>query len=87
MEQRLDIVPLPDKTYEVAKAQTTLFQLTEQLTQPEACFEERLGIVAQLQNMSSLALEHQTVEVGYEQCEVALHYDNYSCSSVSKSWV
>ncbi len=56
VEQRLEIVPPEvEETIEVVKVQENpstrsgqVFQLIEQLKRPELCFEERLGIVADL---------------------------------------
>ena len=61
IEQRLEIVPeLKNETnHEVVKVleRNQMLGWVEQLAQPKLCFNERLGIVTQLQSLLSLAKE------------------------------
>jgi len=46
-----------------AQGQSQLLELAEQLSQPELCFEERLGIVARLRELLGVVNEHAPPEL------------------------
>ena len=62
MEQRLLIGDEQKENIEVVKVQE-VFQLIERLELPELCFEERLGIAAQLREALGVVQEHAPPEL------------------------
>lgn len=68
VEQRLEIIFSEPENIEIVKVQepAKLFQLAEQLTQPELCFEERMSIAAQLRELFDAVQEHPPPEEDYE---------------------
>lgn len=64
VEQRLDILPVEQKNYEVVNVQepTKVFHLIGQLELPELGYRERLDIAAQLRE--SFGIEQELEPVG-----------------------
>lgn len=63
VEQRLEIVPAEQKSYEVVKVQEPekLFQLIERLEMPDLCYEERIDVASQLRRALDSNHEHAPV--------------------------